>query len=225
MATFEDQLAKKRIKTLAQDVLNQPQSTGQLWDTLGLTQADIEAPNFWDPTKHALQTNDEVLVRLHDPVNDAILEHNALKAICAYSAITGPFTYASQLYLINPLKGEFFLSGTIKGINASAGVYALTLGTADPVVPAFLQVARDGKFHVFFDGEVASQAYTVGIYKTDGSGTVVTSGTIPAGSTRGFKLDITASLGTTAFNTFTVKVTATAPDDKLANVQVFAIMA
>jgi hypothetical protein len=223
---FKIQLKNKRIKTLAQDVLNQPSTTGQLWDTLYLDEDDIEAPNYWDILSRPLQTDDEVFIRLHGSDNDDIIIHNGLKAVCAYAAKISPYDYVSQLYLINPLNGEFFVSGTFKNINESAQTYTLTNNVGSYAVGPFHQVDRFRRIVFFYDGAAAiADAIEIAVYDGTGGGAAIASGSIPAGSTKGTAVELPVMLaegGT--MEDFTITVTTVNVYPTPINVHAFTIM-
>lgn len=214
MATFKDQLEKKRIKTLAQDLLNHPQSTGQLWDTLGLTKGEIEAPNFWDSTMHPLQTNDEIFVRIHDAVNDNVIIATDCKAVAAFAYTDrNGYDYATQLYFIND--GETYQSVKFTGLEV-VGTYRFTVDSTD----LFTFAGDTGAF--FLDAEKIPADMQLTVYAEDGT-TVVASGLFAANTAvRGQKVEVALDGLAAGSTKYVVEIVTSQESTKSISVQFFA---
>lgn len=203
MATFKDQLDNFRIKTLAQDVLQQPNSVGQLWDTLGLEVSGITAANFWDLTMRPLETNDLIMARIHGADDDSAIL-GEMRFLAAYCKLINPRKYASQLVGIMP--DQSYAVADIADVNA------MTSATSKTV--SLLASSAVSDVYVFFDGKS-----TKGISVTISGTTKSFDATATYGDSLHFSgLSITS-------NSISLSITATSGDSSLANLHVVAITA
>jgi hypothetical protein len=216
MPTFKNQIDNSRIKTLSMDVLNQPNALGQLWDTLGLTKDEIEETNFWDLRLRLMQTGDEVQIRYHDPISDAIV-NRGLTAVMAYAHLEKSGEYASKLFVLKPFSGEYFQLIAVKGVNAEAGNYAVV--TTDPFNNFLPSI--EGKFYAYLDA--ASTPTDIVVTVTDATGdTTYATGTIDAETaTWGTSVELDVSTFSTASNSLRVNVETTKSNNKPINVILF----
>lgn len=216
MATFQDQLDNKRIKTLSQDLLNQPQTTGQLWDTLGLTKADIEAPNFWNSQMHPLQTNDEVKVRVHDAVNDAVILYPDAKVVASY-VYTNPngYDYVSQLVFVEGT--STYQSIDLVGLEQSIGQFSATVDTT-----GYFTFTGSAVAYAYLDADSTPADITIEVLQSDGT-TVVATAVIPAATAvRGTSVELDMSALAAGSTSYILRATTTATSTKPVAVHFFA---
>ena len=189
MATFKDQLDNYRIKTLSQDLLQQPTSVGQYWDTMGLAISDIVTANFWDLTMRPLQTNDVICARIHDASDDSAIL-GEMRFLSAYCHLIDPKHYVSQLLAVK--SGEGYVAADIADVN--------NMTTATSTTIKLLDAASISDVYVFFDGKL-SNALSVTVAGSAAQ-------TIAAGSAFGEALHFSSL--SISDNKFAVSVTATA---------------
>jgi hypothetical protein len=60
--SFIEQIENRRIKTLAQDIIGEISSTGQVWDSYHDSIEVITADNYWDVSVRPLRVNDVIAV-------------------------------------------------------------------------------------------------------------------------------------------------------------------
>lgn len=201
MATFKDQLDNFRIKTLSQDLLQQPTSVGQYWDTMGLEVSEIAGANFWDLTMRPLQTNDVIMARIHGASDDSAIL-GEMRFLSAYCKLINPRKYASHLL---PLyNGDSYAVADIADVNS------MTASTSKTV--ALLSSSSVSDVYVYFDGKS-----TNGISVTIGGTTKSFANTASYGEVLHFdSLSISGA-------SFTVTIVATSGDSSLANLHIVAV--
>lgn len=205
---FTEQLKRSRIKTLAQDVLNQPGTTGQQWDTYGETVSTITAPNYWDVSKKTIQNSNIINVRMHDASNDSALM-GTFRVVVGYAKVMGGDTYASQLLKLD--WGDDFCTLDIENISQYAGVTeTFPLGYHTTLQPKM--------FYVFVDGENIKGGSVV----LKAGSTTITTITLTAGDSFGKMYSYNASAKAPA-STYSISFTGAAGEISHGNIHVVMV--
>lgn len=209
MSTFSEQISKNRITTTYQDVLNQPTSTCQLWDTYGLTEDQLVSRNLWDINQRIMQTNDIVHVRYHDAYTDDICGN--FDMLMGYARHLGGDEYVSQLFKLLP--GQDYCTLEVRDIQALAGpgTYHLKMhdnGTLSAV-------------YIFVDSKTLAGG-KVKLYSSSDSvlGTV----TLDNGATYGSMYSITSGFDASPATSYKIVVTKGANEKSHANLHIVGIV-
>jgi hypothetical protein len=188
---------------LSQDVLNQPGTTGQQWDTYGETVSTITAPNYWDVSQKTIQNSNIINVRMHDASNDSALM-GTFRVVVGYAKVLGGDRYASQLIKLN--WGDDFCALDIENISQ----YAAKTQTFPFGYHATLQPVM---FYVFVDGESIKGGSVV----LKSGSTTITTVTLAAGDSYGKMYSYDASAKAPA-SAYTITFTGIAGETSRGNI-------
>lgn len=191
--SFIEQIENRRIKTLAQDLTEDVSSTGQLWDTYHEELETILADDYWDASIRPLKTNDEIMVRYHDPVSDGIA--GEFKLLTGYAKIVPGYEYKSKLIRVD--KGYCTLDVSEVSKLTEETEYVMS------VTPA----GKLAELYVFVDGQKTAAGATIKLMNSTGERAQVTL-TVPANASYGAYQFVNNGFETTAANAFKLNIQA-----------------